>query len=504
MAAVTLSTLLSEGLVDEVVGDGSVALSGIRHDSRGIEPGDLFVAIDGIHQRGTDYVADAVSRGAAAVLAEQRLELKVPACRTRDALLALSRISTRIYGDPTAYLAAVGITGTNGKTTITYLLESMLREAGARPAVIGTVSFRGPDGERQATHTTPMADDLMRLARDFVVQGATHLVLEVSSHALAMHRADGIRYRVAALTNLTQDHLDFHGDFPSYERAKRRLFQQLDPGCSVLNLDDALGAALARELSGKVLRCSKRADADAEIHALSWSSDREGLRAELDTPSGRLCLESPLLGEHNLENLLVALGCGFALDLEPAAMIRALESSAGAPGRLERVADPRGVLVAVDYAHTPDALERVLVTLRNITDRRLIVVFGCGGDRDAGKRPRMGAATARRADLLVVTSDNPRSEPPLSIIEQIERGVVDAGASRIAAAALAASERGYLVEPDRRQAIALAIRAARKGDTVLVAGKGHETVQIIGSSRNPFDDRIEARRAIEAAVREAG
>ena len=504
MAAITLSTLLSEGLVDEVVGDGSVALSGIRHDSRRVQPGDLFVAIDGVHQRGTDYVADAIARGAAAVLAQQRLELGVPTCRAGDVLLALSRISTCIYRDPTARLVAVGITGTNGKTTVTYLLESMLKEAGARPAVIGTVNFRGPEGESQATHTTPMADDLMRLARGFVEQEATHLVLEVSSHALAMHRADGIRYRVAALTNLTQDHLDFHGDFASYERAKRRLFQELDPDCSVLNLDDALGTALARELGGKLLRCSRREDADAEIQALYWTSDRKGLRARLATPAGLLRLESPLLGEHNLENLLIALGCGFALGLDPAVMLRALGSFAGTPGRLERVADPRGVLVTVDYAHTPDALDRVLLVLRGITDRRLIVVFGCGGDRDAGKRPLMGAAAARRADLLVVTSDNPRSEPPLSIIEQIERGVVEAGSRRINGAALARGDQGYLVEPDRRQAIARAIRAARQGDTVLVAGKGHETVQIVGNNRNSFDDRIEARRAIEAAVREAG
>jgi UDP-N-acetylmuramoyl-L-alanyl-D-glutamate--2,6-diaminopimelate ligase len=500
MAEITLSTLLSEGLVQEVLGDGSVGVRGIKHDSRRVEAGDLFVAIEGIHQRGADYVSDAVARGASAVLAESPPSLPVPACRADDALVALSRIATRIYSDPTASLDVVGITGTNGKTTVAYLVESMLQEAGARPAVIGTVNFRGPAGARDATHTTPMADDLMRLARDFVREGATHLVLEVSSHALAMHRADGVRFRVAALTNLTQDHLDFHGDFPSYERAKRRLFQALAPAVSVLNLDDRLGASLARELGGELVRCSRRADAGAEIHALSWSSDREGLRAVLGSPAGRLSIASPLLGEHNLENILVALGCGFALDLDPALMVRALGKFPGAPGRLERVHDPRGVLVAVDYAHTPDALQRVLQVLRGITDRRLIVVFGCGGDRDAGKRPLMGAATAREADLLVVTSDNPRSEPPASIIEQIERGVVGAGAERIDAERLPASDKGYLVEPDRRRAIRLAIAAARKGDTVLVAGKGHETVQIIGSSRNSFDDRIEARRAIAEVV----
>jgi UDP-N-acetylmuramoyl-L-alanyl-D-glutamate--2,6-diaminopimelate ligase len=500
MEGVNLSHLVREGFASGVRGDGTVRVTGIRHDSRRVEPGDLFVAIPGVHHDGADYIGDALRRGAAAVLSERSLDLEIPSLTAENALVALSDIARRLYGDPTSSLPVVGVTGTNGKTTTTFLLEAMLTAAGGCPAVIGTVNFRGPQGTLPATHTTPMADDLMRLARDAVDGGASHLILEVSSHALAMHRADGVHFAAAALTNLTQDHLDYHGDFASYERAKRRLFEELDPGVSVLNVDDDLGARLARELSGRILRCSRKGDADAEVRARSWCSDRTGITAVVETPSGALSVQSPLVGDHNLENILLALGCGLALGIESDRLVEGLRGFGGAPGRLERIVDPRQVLVAVDYAHTPDALDRVLAALRPITDRRLLVVFGCGGDRDRQKRPLMGEAASRRADLLVLTSDNPRSETPERILDQIEQGVRGTGLRRIEEADLRSHRRGYIVEPDRRRAIDLAVAAAGPGDTVLIAGKGHETVQIVGDRRNPFDDRIEARRAVEAAV----
>jgi UDP-N-acetylmuramoyl-L-alanyl-D-glutamate--2,6-diaminopimelate ligase len=499
MAELELGALVRSGVARSLVGDSHVKVRGVKHDSRRVEAGDLFVAIPAGHgnmRDGAGFVNDALARGAVAVLAQSALDTKVPVLVADDALIALAKVSALLCDDPTQKMEAVGITGTNGKTTTAYLVESMLAAAGKRPAVIGTVNFRGPFGTLPATHTTPMADDLMRIAKLAVDSGATHLVLEVSSHALAMHRADGVHFRVAAFTNLTQDHLDYHGTFASYEASKRRLFTELAPAASVVNVDDAAGVRFAAVARGRVLRCSKRVDAAAEVHALTFSSGRKGITARVATPAGELALQSPLIGEHNVENLLVAVGCGVALGLSPQVMAHALATAQGAPGRLERVAHPEDVLVFVDYAHTPDALSRVLTTLRGSTKGRLLVVFGCGGDRDPGKRPLMGRASAEIADLAVVTSDNPRSEQPDAIIAQIEQGVRAGGMPRVEPAALRGSARGYVVESDRRAAIKLALAVAQPGDSVLIAGKGHEKVQIIGDKQLPFDDCAVAREAI--------
>ena len=497
MAELALRELRELGFVTQVVGDDGVRIRGIRHDSRRCEPGDLFVAVAGAQSDGAQFVNDAIARGAVAVLAERPLTEAVPVAVADDALVALSRIAQHLYDDPTSKLQVVGVTGTNGKTTITYLVEALLRADNASPAVLGTVNFRGPFGVLTATHTTPMADDLMRLARSAVESGASHLVIEVSSHALAMHRADGVRFAVAAFTNLTQDHLDYHGDFASYEAAKRRLFRDLTPEVAVVNVDDAVGRSIADEFPRRVLRCSKRAGNGVNVFALSSESTRAGIRARISCAGEELELESPLIGEHNLENLLVALGCGTALGIPLPVMQRALREAQGAPGRLERVAHPNDVLVFVDYAHTPDALSRVLQTVRKTTSGRLIVTFGCGGDRDPGKRPIMGKAAAELADLVVLTSDNPRSEDPALILQQIEAGVKTAQLPLVDADALAYSERGYCVEADRHAAIRLSLLAAQPGDTVLIAGKGHEKVQIIGDERLAFDDVLEARKVIE-------
>jgi UDP-N-acetylmuramoyl-L-alanyl-D-glutamate--2,6-diaminopimelate ligase len=498
--SVTLAALKSEGLVQAVYGDETVRVSGVAHDSRRVQAGDLFVAIPGLHHDGAEFVAEAAAKGASAVLAVRSIQASIPVVVAEDLWAAFSRIASRVYGDPSVGLTAVGVTGTNGKTTITYLLEAMLQAVGATPAVIGTVNFRGPRGALPASHTTPLADDLMRLTQKFVEQGVTHLVMEVSSHALATYRADGIRFRVAAFTNLTQDHLDFHGDMIQYGQTKRRLFEKLNPGCAVINIDDAFGAQLAGRLKIPVFRCSRQPTAKADIHAISWSCGPRGIEAKVNTPAGLRELNSPLLGAYNLDNLLIALGCGVALELDLDRTLAALSKAAGAPGRLERVDDPRDVLVAVDYAHTPDALDNVLATLRPLTKGRLWVVFGCGGDRDPDKRRVMGQIAADRASVTILTSDNPRSESPLHILEQIESGVQQRGLARIKESDLVSCPRGYLVEPDRRRAIAMAVRYAVPGDTVLIAGKGHETVQIIGDQRNPFDDRIEARKAIDDAL----
>jgi UDP-N-acetylmuramoyl-L-alanyl-D-glutamate--2,6-diaminopimelate ligase len=497
MAELALSELLSLGLAQRVIGDASLRVRGIRHDSRRCEPGDLFVAVAGAQSDGAEFVADALRRGAVAVLAERELTQQVPVLIAENALLALALIAQRLYDDPTKKLIVIGVTGTNGKTTCTYLIESLLQAAGHKPAVIGTVNFRGPFGVLDATHTTPMADDMMRLARAALEAGATHLVLEVSSHALAMHRVDGVHFDVAAFTNLTQDHLDYHGDFASYEAAKRRLFRELTPTAAVINVEDAAGARIADVFEGKLFRCAKHVGAGIDIGALSVASDRSGITAQVWTEAGVLELVSPLIGDHNLENLLIALGCGIALDLPTDRMLHALREARGAPGRLERIAHPDDVLVFVDYAHTPDALAHVLGALRKYTAGRLLVTFGCGGDRDAGKRPLMGKVSAELADLAILTSDNPRSEPPARILQQIEAGVAAAGMPLTAAGTLGLATRGYCVEPDRHAAIRLALAAARSGDTVLIAGKGHEKVQIVGEQRIAFDDCVEARIAID-------
>jgi UDP-N-acetylmuramoyl-L-alanyl-D-glutamate--2,6-diaminopimelate ligase len=495
MAELTLAEMVGRGLARGVVGDANVRVRGIRHDSRKLEPGDVFVVIAGSTRPGSEL--DAVRRGAVAVVSEQPLDVGVPVLLVDDPLRALAEIARTLYDDPTTHLRVIGITGTNGKTTCSYLVEAILQAAARPTAVLGTVSFRGPFGVLDATHTTPMADDMMRLSRLAVESGATHLVLEVSSHGLAMHRVDGVAFEVAAFTNITHDHLDYHGDFDSYARAKRRLFEELAPRVSVLNVDDAMGAALVSTARGRVLRCSRDPHAQAEIRVRSHRTGVDGIVAELDTPMGACTLKSPLAGEYNLENLLVALGCGLGLGLPLDAILDGLSRSHGAPGRLERIQHFQ-VAVFVDYAHTPDALERVLRTLRPMCEGRLWCVFGCGGDRDRTKRPLMGGVAVDLADLVLVTSDNPRSEQPESILAEIERGVATRAIDRLDLGALASAERGYALMPDRRQAIGLAVRAARPGDVVLIAGKGHEKVQIFADRREPFDDCAEARAALQA------
>jgi UDP-N-acetylmuramoyl-L-alanyl-D-glutamate--2,6-diaminopimelate ligase len=504
IAAVTLADLVREGIPGRVLhGDPRTEIGGVHHDSREVEPRDLFVALPGRDADGGRFAADAVARGAAAVLTERELPLlAVPQLVVADPRRWLALAAAAVYGHPTFALDVVGVTGTNGKTTVTSLVEQALAAMpGVVPASLGTVAMRGPGFSRPASHTTPEGDAIARFAQEVLRLGATHLVMEVSSHALALSRVEAVRFRVAAFTNLTRDHLDFHGTMEAYAAAKERLFFDLGPGASVLNVSDPHGASLAARLLGRNLwRCAITPDADAEIRVLRWSMDVDGLRADVATPRGEVTLRSPLLGAHNLENLVVALGCGLALDLDAEAFAVALGRATGAPGRLERVADPRGVTVLVDYAHTPDALARALAAVRPVTRGRLLCVFGCGGDRDRGKRSAMGEAAGRGADLAIVTSDNPRTEDPDAILTDITPGVAASGQAAIALAELATASRGHVRLVDRRAAIGAAIAAARPGDTVLIAGKGHEDYQIVGTTRHAFDDRVVAREAIAAAM----
>lgn len=496
MTDASLASLVDAGLATRVVGDASVIARGIRHDSRAVEAGDLFVALAGTKQNGARFAQDAAARGAIAIVAEQPMDAPVPTLVVDDGLRALAEIARLLYDDPTSQLHVVGITGTNGKTTVAYLVEQMLQALGASPGVIGTVEFRGPGGVRPATHTTPMADDMMRLARWLGETGASHLVLEVSSHGLEMQRVFGVAFDVVAFTNLSQDHLDYHGTLEAYEQTKRRLFTEYGSAHAVINVDDAVGERFARAYTGQLLSTSRLGKSSASLHVTRSASDRRGISATVQTPGGPVEIDSPLTGAHNLENLLTALGCGIALGFTAGEAAAALSKARGAPGRLERVDHPADVLVFVDYAHTPDALDKVLSICGELTEGRLIVVFGCGGDRDRGKRPKMARAATRRAALSVVTSDNPRSEAPGAILGDAVEGIAVADARKIDEEAALGGEDGFVVIEGRRRAIEVAVAAARPGDTVVIAGKGHEKVQIIGDRRLPFDDVEEAQRAI--------
>lgn len=496
MTAVVQATL--ESLVGVVpgtllVGDGTVKVRRIVADSRSVSPADLFVALADDPAKASVHAQDAVARGASAVVARVHLHLPVPVLVCANAGRFLSLVAERFEGAPTSRLVCIGITGTNGKTTTTRLVEQALLALGQRPALIGTGVMRAPGLELPSVFTTPFGDAISRFARDAADAGATHLVMEVSSHALEQGRADGVAFRIAAFTNLTRDHLDYHGTMEAYGAAKTRFFTELAPARSVIHVGDAFGRELAARANGQVMRVAVQAEADIVASSVRYSVD--GLEADVSTPLGQARVTSPLVGRHNLENLLVALGCLLQADVPLHDAVAALSTATGAEGRLERVEHPH-IGVFVDYAHTPDAIERVLAALRPSTTGRLLIVFGCGGDRDRGKRPAMAAAAVRGADLLLVTSDNPRTEDAQSILDEIVAGLDRDACPAVGAAELATASRGHHVVLDRRAAIELALTSARPGDTVLIAGKGHEDYQIVGTTKHPFDDRVEARRAL--------
>ncbi len=485
-------------------GDPGVQVQEVRDDSRRVSAGDLFVAVPGNKVDGSAFVDDAVAKGAAAVVRENpalqaRLTGKaafvlVPSARQALGVIAANRFQAA------ESLCLTAVTGTNGKTTTTYLVEAILDAAGRKPGVIGTVGYRFGGRQREASLTTPGALELHGLLAEMKQSGASDVVMEASSIALEQGRLAGCRYRVAALTNVTQDHLDYHGTMERYCAAKAILFRDLmqsEIGTSVLFADDAQGAAMRAATRGPALTLS-RLERGADVVVLGRALGPEGIRARLGSPSGAIEVASPLVGEFNLANILSAVGIGLAHGLSPEPIVTGIARVRGVPGRLESVANQAGVLCVVDYAHTPDALERALDVLRPLAKGRLICVFGCGGDRDRGKRPLMGRAAAGRADVTIVTSDNPRTETPESIVDMILEGVRTTGQPRRVAAELAQGQAGYLVEVDRGKAIGHAVSLARPGDALLIAGKGHEDYQIIGTQKTHFDDREIAAAAFAA------
>ena len=486
-----MSELLAALPDKRVVGAPPRAVSALTDDSRRVEPGACFVAVPGLRQDARRFIPDAVARGAAVVVTEGEPLGGVPVAQVLvpSARESLARLAAAWYGHPSRALTLVGITGTNGKTTTSYLVEALLRARGLATGVLGTIQYVLGDERRPAGQTTPEALELQGMLARMRERGVGGVAMEVSSHALALARVEGVLFDVAVFTNLTQDHLDFHGTLERCRRAKRRLFELTaasgKPGrAAVVNADDPAGPTMVEGLDLPTLTFGL--GPRAQVRAVEHASTLDGIRMTVETPRGRLALGSPLIGEHNVMNLLGAVATGLALGLGPERIAAALAPVAAVPGRFEQVRAGQPFLVVVDYAHTPDALERVLGTARKLTRGRLGVVFGCGGDRDRGKRPLMGEIAARLADRVWVTSDNPRSEPPEAIIDEIVAGVRRApgGAARTGR------------EPDRARAIRAALDWAKTGDTVMIAGKGHETYQIVGADVLPFDDRVVAHRIL--------
>ncbi|AMV73115.1 UDP-N-acetylmuramoyl-L-alanyl-D-glutamate--2,6-diaminopimelate ligase [Desulfuromonas sp. DDH964] len=493
------SGLIPQHLVTHRQGPGDCEVSGLAYDSRQVSAGTAFFALRGTAVDGHAFIADVLARGALAVVSEEAVALPegIAGCVVGDSRLALALAATRYYSAPPAGTPVVGITGTNGKTTVSYLVEAILQAAGRSPALFGTISYRHGDQSLPASHTTPESLDLLRQISAFCNDGADSLVMEVSSHALVQHRVDGIPFSVGVFTNLTPEHLDYHGDMAHYFAGKRRLFSELlarHGGRPVFNLDDPYGLRLAEEFPTGI-GCSSRPGVGA-VHPRHVTVDLDGIHGELQTPQGVLRIDSPLLGPFNLQNILCAAAAGLALDLAPDAIAQGLSACPTVPGRLERVANRLGALALVDYAHTGDALEKVLTAVAELAPRRVITLFGCGGDRDRTKRPVMGEVAARASNLVILTSDNPRTEDPLAILAEIRPGVLKVTDRELTLAAAAAGEEGFLTIPDRRAAIDFAVSLLVAGDLLLVAGKGHEDYQIVGRQKFHFDDREELARAL--------
>ncbi len=480
--------VLEERMTVTLKGPGDLRITGLAYHSARVTPGSLFAALPGSRSEGGFYSAEAVKRGAAAILHPMPsarglddLPSGMALLGVEDVRLALAIVADAFFDHPSRGMTMVGVTGTNGKTTLTYLTEGMARAGGLECGVVGTIAYRLGSREAPADRTTPEAPDLQGILRWMADDGAGMVVMEVSSHALDQKRVDGTRFDYALFTNLSLDHLDYHGDMESYYQAKKKLFTDFGVEAAVINLDDPYGRRLAEEIDGEVVTFGIREE--CHIRPRETVSGPEGLKMDIEVPGGTLSLASPLLGEHNAENLLAAAALGWRMGLPAGAIQEGAASVEAVPGRFQKVSSAGGPLVLVDYAHTPEALESLLKSARKMTRGRLIVVFGCGGDRDRSKRPIMGRIAAEKADFSLITSDNPRTEPPDMIIEAIREGY------------LKAREDGFKAVMDRREAIGLAAEMARPADTVVIAGKGHEDYQIFGEVKIHFDDREAAREA---------
>jgi UDP-N-acetylmuramoyl-L-alanyl-D-glutamate--2,6-diaminopimelate ligase len=485
-----LQQLLAGTDIGAIAGSASIEIASIECDSRKVTPGGIFFALHGAKLEGAQFVADALRRGAVAVASEAAKPANFPAEAAWIQLTpgtdrrALARAAANFYLHPADVLKLIGVTGTNGKTTTTYLVDSILRAAGRTTGLIGTTGYRTPMGQRDAANTTPESLELQRIFAEIRDAGGTHVTLEASSHALTMDRLWGCHFAVAVFTNLTRDHLDYHQTFESYFAAKRRLFEGTGAGApdvAIINADDPYGTEL-KGFAQRTLTYGLKTSADLSPRKLALSA--AGLEFAAQTPEGDVNVRSPLVGRMNAYNILAAIGAGIGLGISREQIEHGISQLAAVPGRFERVDEGQPFLVVVDYAHTDDALRNVISTARDLSaSARIITLFGAGGERDRTKRPLMGEAAGSLSDLVVLTSDNPRSEDPLRIINDVVVGLQKANAQ-------------YRVEPDREQAIALAIDAAQPGDIVILAGKGHETYQVLRDGPIDFDDREKARRIL--------
>jgi UDP-N-acetylmuramoyl-L-alanyl-D-glutamate--2,6-diaminopimelate ligase len=478
-----LPMLRSEGSLERLV-------AGVTADSRRLSPGMVFVAVPGENHDGHDFVSTAIDRGAAAVICERNGSSSGRATKVKvaDARVALAIAAANFHGHPSRKLKVIGVTGTNGKTTVSFMVKHILETAGIHAGLLGTIRYEIGDRVLPAQRTTPESSEIQAFMAQMIRAGCEACVMEVSSHALAQKRVHGVDFDLGIFTNLTQDHLDFHGDMESYYEAKKQLFTSIQagpkPGAAVVNIDDSFGSRLARETSAEV-QFTYGLDETAKLRATEFVLGHGETTFTAETPAGRFPVTMPLIGRHNIYNALAAIGAGLALQVSVPQIQAALGTMPSVPGRLERISAGQPFGVFVDYAHTDDALQHVLRTVREITRGRVLLAFGCGGARDTEKRAKMGRVAAQLADHTLITSDNPRRESPAAIAAQIEAGF------------RSVRQNQFSVQLDRAQAIRQLLRLAQAGDTVLIAGKGHETYQEFEDTVVPFDDRMHAQEALD-------
>jgi len=461
----------------KIHGDPSTNIKGISYSSKTVEAGHLFAAMKGEETDGSCFISEAVANGAAAVLSERKSPRDFDRIwiQVRDARESLSLCAANFYGNPSRQLEVVGVTGTKGKTTVVYILEEILKQAKRKPGVISTISYRGPGLKRKAKRTTPESPDLQNMMRKMLNKGATHCIMEVSSHALELKRVTGTEFDVAVFTNLSGDHLDYHRSMGHYFEAKKKLFQtNSKQRTAVINLDDPWGKTLRSQLTTGVMTYGLQPA--AMLYGENYVLTPQGIQLTVRHSAGKERFTSPLLGRPNVYNILAATATAMTMNISPSKIRDGLARMNGVPGRFEKIKNRFGLHIYVDYAHTDAALESLLEMAKNLYEGKIILVFGAGGDRDKSKRPRMGKAAGKYADWSIITSDNPRSEDPLSIIRDIEKGLQNSGRGK------------YEIEPNRKKAIKKAIQMGKRGDVVLVAGKGHENYQIIKNKIYDFDD----------------
>jgi UDP-N-acetylmuramoyl-L-alanyl-D-glutamate--2,6-diaminopimelate ligase len=501
---------LIEGLqIKDVHGTLTSDIKHISHNSKRIGCDCLFVALKGSRENGHDYIPQAIASGATALIVEEDtpVDKDVTIIKVPDARVALAVVADCFYQHPSRKLTVIGITGTNGKTTISYLLESILKESGYHPGVIGTIDYRFGKHHQAASHTTPNVLDLQMIMKEMLDAKTSHLILEVSSHALEQHRVEAVNFDIAVFSNLSAEHLDYHGTMERYGKAKELLFTHYinqsskEKTYAVINYDDPLGKILCARTNAQLFRYGSKEGIELTVKDTTLTSD--GLSFLVNTPQGEVKLNSSLIGTFNIANILAALGAAMAQDIPLDIIRRGIRQVKSIPGRLERIPNEIGLTILVDYAHTNDALEHVLATLGDLHPRRLITVFGCGGDRDKTKRGPMGDTATRKSNLTIITSDNPRTEDPHDIIEQIKAGIDHSMTTYFEVHSLTDADHcsGYSIIADRRAAIRTAVNLTKPGDILLVAGKGHEDYQIIGNQKYHFSDREEITHALSALTR---